>query len=147
MIVCIDTNVVLQARASGHPYFPILDACVAGRLSWAVSTGILLEYEEIVSAMSGEIAWRKLARLMDLIDLTTRTLLRVNPHFQFRIIGDDPDDNTFTDCAVSAEADYIITEDRHFAPLAKAGYKPMPISPTDFIAKFPNICRQANRAI
>lgn len=59
MIVCIDTNVVVQARASGHVYFPILNACVAGRLTWAVSTGILLEYEEIISTLSGVAAWKK----------------------------------------------------------------------------------------
>ena len=26
----------------------------------------------------------------------------------------DPDDNKFVDCAVSANADYIVTNDRHF---------------------------------
>ena len=75
-----------------------------GRLISATSTGILFEYEEIGSAISGASAWRKLARLMDLIDLTARTLLRVNPQFQFHVIGDDQDDNTFTDCAISAAA-------------------------------------------
>ena len=140
MIVCLDTNVVVQARAVGHPYFPILNACVAGRLTWAVSTGILLEYEEIITTLSGSPAWRKLARVMDLIELTTGSLLRVNPHFQFRVIGNDPDDNTFTDCAISAEADYVITEDRHFAALAKAGYKPQPNHPTEFMARHPQIC-------
>ncbi len=141
MIVCIDTNVVVQARAAKHRYFPILDACVAGRLGWAVSTGILLEYEEIISAMSGDTGWRKFARLMDLIDLTTRTLIRVNPQFQFQVIGNDPDDNTFSDCAISNGADYIITDDKHFAPLAESGYKPQPITPGEFIKRFPHICK------
>jgi hypothetical protein len=30
MIICLDTNVLLQARARGHAYFPILDAWIAG---------------------------------------------------------------------------------------------------------------------
>ena len=141
MIVCMDTNVVVQARAVGHAYFPILDACVVGRLTWAVSTRILLEYEEIVTTLSGPVAWRKLARLIDLMELTTQSVVRVNPHFQFRVIGDDPDDNAFTDCAISIGADYVITEDRHFAPLAKAGYKTQPMHPAEFIAMHPQICR------
>ncbi len=140
MIVCLDTNVVVQARATGHPYFPILDACVAGRLTWAVSTGILLEYEEIITSLSGGAAWRKFARLLDFIELTTHTLIRVNPHYQFRVIGSDPDDNTFTDCAISAGADFIITQDNHFKPLARAGYKTQPIHPADFIAEHRYIC-------
>jgi predicted nucleic acid-binding protein len=58
MIVCIDTNVMVQARGAGHPFYPILDACVWGRLKWAVSTPILLEYEEIITRLSGRGAAR-----------------------------------------------------------------------------------------
>lgn len=86
--------------------------------------------------MSGPARWRKLARLMDLVELTGGNLLRVTPSFRFHIVTADPDDNIFTDCAVTAEADYLITEDQHFATLRNAGYKPQPISPTEFISKF-----------
>ena len=135
MIICLDTNVVLQARARGHAYFPILDAWVAGKFTLAVSTGILLEYEEVIARMSGREHWHKFARLMDYVELTTRALLRVTPHYHFQVINHDPDDNIFTDCAITARADYIVTEDRHFAPLATAGYHPQPITPAEFISK------------
>jgi predicted nucleic acid-binding protein len=46
------------------------------------------------------------------------------------------DDNIFSDCAITAQADYLLTEDAHFAPLAEAGYKPLPLSPQQFIAQF-----------
>ena len=42
----------------------------------------------------------------------------------------------FTDCAITADADYLLTEDAHFAPLADAGYKPQLLSPQRFIAQF-----------
>jgi predicted nucleic acid-binding protein len=45
MILCLDTNTVVQALAQHHPFHPILDTWVAGHLTWAVSTPILLEYE------------------------------------------------------------------------------------------------------
>ena len=32
-------------------------------------------------------------------------------------------------------ADYVITEDRDFRPLAGAGFKPQPITPEEFIAR------------
>ena len=136
MIVCIDTNTVLQALRAGHPYAPILDAWIHGRLTWAVSTDILLEYEEVITRMSGSARWRMLGRLMDLSQLTTGNLLRITPRFHFHVIVDDPDDNHFTDCAIAANADYVITEDHHFAPLVGAGFKPQPIRPAEFIAKY-----------
>ncbi|HXR08587.1 MAG TPA: putative toxin-antitoxin system toxin component, PIN family [Candidatus Acidoferrum sp.] len=136
MIVCLDTNTVVQALARGHPFHPILDSWVAGQITWAVSTEVLLEYEEVLTRMSGPARWRKLARLMDLVELTGGNLLRVTPFFRFQIITTDPDDNIFTDCAVTAGADYLITEDHHFAALSDAGYKPRPITPGKFISGF-----------
>ena len=137
MILCLDTNTVVQALAQHHPFHPILDAWVAGHLTWAVSTPILLEYEEVLTRLSGPARWRKLARLMDLTELTAGNVLRVTPSFQFHVVTADPDDNIFTDCAITAGADYLITEDQHFAPLADAGYKTRPILPLDFIAQLP----------
>ncbi|MGH7970339.1 MAG: putative toxin-antitoxin system toxin component, PIN family [Limisphaerales bacterium] len=136
MIVCIDTNTVVQALAQQHSFHPILDAWVAGRLTWAVSTPILLEYEEVLTRLSGPLRWRKLARLMDLAELTSENLLRVTPSFQFHVIAADPDDNIFTDCAITAEANYLLTEDTHFALLVDAGYKPRPITPQEFMVQF-----------
>jgi uncharacterized protein len=63
-------------------------------------------------------------------------LIWVSPHFQFHVINTDPDDNAFTDCAIAAHADYVITSDKHFGPLADAGYKPQPITPEAFIQKY-----------
>jgi putative PIN family toxin of toxin-antitoxin system len=136
MIVCLDTNTVVQALAEGHAFHPILDAWVAGRITWAVSTEVLLEYEEVLTRLSGPARWRKLARLMDLAELTGGNLLRVTPSFHFNIITADPDDNLFTDCAVTAGADYLVTEDQHFAVLRSAGYKPRPITPGEFVSRF-----------
>ena len=73
---------------------------------------------------------------MDLAGLTSANLLRVTPSFQFRVVTADPDDNIFTDCAITAGADYLVTEDAHFAPLAESGYRPRPLSPQQFIAQF-----------
>jgi uncharacterized protein len=135
MIVCIDTNTLLQGRVAAHRYFPIMDAIVSGRLTWAVSNRVLTEYAEILTRLSGAAAWASVSRLMDLLD-TSGNLISISPHYQFHVIAGDPDDNAFTDCAIAAHADYVITEDRHFAPLADAGYKPQPITPQDFIERY-----------
>lgn len=136
MMVCLDTNVLVQARATGHVFFPILNAWVAGKFGLAVSTPILLEYEEVIARMNGRESWRKFARLMDYVELTTGMLHRVTPQYHFQVISNDPDDNIFTDCAITEGADFIVTEDRHFDPLATAGYHPKPISPALFMGKY-----------
>ena len=89
-----------------------------------------------LTRLSGPARWRRLARLMDLAELTSGNLLRVTPSFRFRVVTSDPDDNIFTDCAITAGADYLLTEDAHFAPLSDAGYKPRPLSPHRFITQF-----------
>ena len=43
MIVCIDTNTLVQGTAAGHPYHRILNAWVTGQFTWAFSNSILLE--------------------------------------------------------------------------------------------------------
>ena len=49
---------------------------------------------------------------------------RVEPAFRFHLITADPDDDKFADCAIAAEADFIITEDHHFEVMRGSGYKP-----------------------
>lgn len=136
MTVCIDTNTLVQARVQMHAYTPILESALYGRMNWAISNRTLSEYEEIVTRSAGSREWSRIMRLIDLADAISGSIVWVSPHYQFHVIGTDPDDNAFTDCAIAAHADYVITEDKHFAPLADAGYKPQPITPDAFIAKY-----------
>ena len=133
MIVCLDTNTLVQALASGHPYHPILQAWISGRLTIAVSTSILLEYEEVITRMSGIARWQKFTRILELVEATSDNLIRVSPSFEFHIVTADPDDNKFTDCAITTAADYLISDDHHFAPLVDSGHKTKLIRPSQFL--------------
>lgn len=42
---------------------------------------------------------------------------RFDPQFHFNLIEADPDDNKFVDCAIIANADFIVSEDSHFRVL------------------------------
>jgi putative PIN family toxin of toxin-antitoxin system len=136
MIVVIDTNVIIQASNGSHPFSKIIDGWVGGAFQWAISTDILLEYEEVMTRMLGAARWQKFVRFMDLVDSADGSLLRIATFFQFLAVPSDRDDDKFADCAISVHADYIITEDRHFRPLTGSGYKPKPITPLDFIEKY-----------
>lgn len=46
----------------------------------------------------------------------------VNKYYQWNLIHQDPDDNKFVDCAIACNADYLVTEDRHFNVLKEVQF-------------------------
>lgn len=133
MTVCLDTNTFLQIFGRRQPWYPILRALLDGRLTLAVSTSILLEYEEITVHLSGPQRWREVATFLELVTQLHGNIRFVEPQFRFNVITADPDDNKFADCAIAAQAEYVVTEDAHFAVLKSAGHKPQPITPEEFV--------------
>ena len=135
MLVCVDTNVMLNAFARNSPLVPLFDAIAAGRLPIAVSTSILYEYEEIGQQTGGTPFAARLMRMIALVAAVHRTVVFASPSYEFHTIPADADDNKFANCAIVTHADYVITDDAHFAPLKNAGYKPQPITPLEFIRR------------
>jgi len=134
MRVCIDTNVLVQLFGAARPFGRIADALQQGKLELAVTNEILLEYEETLTRLSGQGRWQMVWRFFEGISRLHGNVLYVEPHFRFRVIGADPDDDKFADCAIAVEADFILTSDRHFDALHSSGYKPRPIEPDPFMA-------------
>jgi len=133
MTVCLDTSVFLQMFGRRQPFYPILRALLDGWIILAVSTEILLEYEEITVQLSGAERWRDVTAFLELLAQLHGNLRPIEPHYRFGVIVADPEDNKFCDCAIAAEADFIITNDSHFAALKLAGYKAQPLTPDEFI--------------
>ncbi len=133
MTVCLDTNVFLQIFGRKQPYHQILRALLDGRMTLAVSNEILLEYEEVTTKLSGAQRWHDVAALLELLDRLRGNIRQIEPQFRFGVITQDPDDNKFCDCAIAAEADFVVTDDAHFEALKSSSYKPKPIVPEEFI--------------
>lgn len=102
MTVCLDTNVFLRIFGRKQPFQPILRASLDGRLTLAVSTEILLEYEEVTRKLSNAERWNEIAVLLDLLAQLHNNIRRIEPQFRFGIIIADLDDNKFCDCAIAA---------------------------------------------
>jgi len=100
---------VIQALNRKHRFAVILDAWYAGRFYWAVSTDILFEYREVIVRISGTPRWKSLERLIELAAAHSNNVEMVSPSFFFRTISADRDDDKFADCAISANADFIVT--------------------------------------
>ncbi len=81
-----------------------------GKISLCVNTEILDEYEEILAEKTDkEIAHNVVEAIAR---LSTTTYQEVYIHFD--LIKSDVDDNKFVDCAVAADAEYIVTNDTRF---------------------------------
>ena len=86
---------------------------MAGEISLCVNTDILEEYEEILAQKTTpDIAHNVVEAIANL----TTTLMQ-NTHVHFELLSTDLDDNKLVDCANAADAEYIVTNDKHFNPL------------------------------
>ena len=133
MRVVLDTNALIQIFGRSTSLVPLREALRHGSLAWAVSTPMLLEYEEVIVRMSGRSRWEDVWSFITLIDLLHDTIHHIGPHYRFHTILGDPDDDIFADCAIVAQADYLITSDHHFRALIGSGYQPQPITPEEFL--------------
>ncbi len=97
----IDTNILLVAVGSDTSFSPVFDAITLGRIELLVSTAILLEYTEVMEAHLGEAFARRVLLALD----SSGSLVEVDPHYQWRLITADPDDDKFVDCAVAGNAE------------------------------------------
>jgi uncharacterized protein len=133
MIVVIDTNILLQLFGKHSPYQKLKVALTTGRIGWAISTPILLEYEEVILRLSNPQRWFEILRFIELLDALHGNIHRTTSTYRFQTITGDPDDDAFADCAIAANATFVLTEDRHFKSLRSAGYKPQPMTASEFV--------------
>ena len=54
--------------------------------------------------------------------LTRRNVKKIVTHYRFQLIQADLDDNKFVDCAIAANAKFIVTEDHHFDVLKDCSF-------------------------
>ncbi len=108
--VVLDTNCLLQSLSRRNKYYNVWESFLQEKYVLCVSNDILEEYEEIIASHVSPVA----ARIAIEMILRANNVLRVDAQFRFGLIEADVDDNKFVDCAIVANADYIVTEDSHF---------------------------------
>lgn len=121
MTVVLDTNILLVAVARNSALHLIFQKLIQAQFKLAVSTEILLEYEEILGRKLGEDAAKNVLFLL----VNLPNLIRVETHFFWGLITKDPDDNKFIDCAIAANAKYIVSDDKHFKILNEIDFPPL----------------------
>lgn len=110
--VTIDTNVLLVSISDRSRYHFIYRAFLDGIFTLCVTSDILDEYEEIFEQPQ-HLGLTTTQDFLEVIDNAPNVAL-ITKFFRWELIKIDPDDNKFVDCAVAGNADFIVTNDRHF---------------------------------
>lgn len=130
--VVLDTNVVISAVLStdGNPAL-IFEMLILEEIKNYTSPEIIEEIREVLQRP-------KVAKRLSLVEqefiLNTFEEFseKIEPGVRFKEIQEDPDDNKFLECAVSASANYIISGDDHLLKVRNfRGIKIL--SPAEFV--------------
>ena len=129
--IVLDTNCLVQSIPSRSRYHQIWNDFLIGKIVLCVTTSILEEYEEILIRLTN----RSIATGVINVILNCPYTKLVSTYYDFNLIEMDPDDNKFVDCAISANAELIVTEDRHFDILNQISFPKVNIMGLDDFVK------------
>ena len=116
--VVLDTNCLLMSLSSKGRYFSVWRNLMAGKYVLCLSNEILTEYEEILTQKVGKtVTGNIISALMNLPNVK-----KVDVFYHFLLIKSDPDDDKFVDCAIKANAKYIVSEDHHYDVLKETPF-------------------------
>ena len=118
MKLVLDTNTVISGFLWRKAPRLIIDAAVEGRIELATSTMLVDELARVIArakfarkiAGHGITARALVERYENLAELITPAQIR-------RTVPDDPDDDHVLACALAAQADLIVSGDRHLRNL------------------------------
>ena len=110
MRIVLDTNSLIQSIPPASPFRRVWDSIESGENILCVTNEIIDEYAEVLYRLANpKVAADIIATIID-----SRYVEFVTPYYHFNLITADPDDNKFVDCAIAANARYIVTNDHHY---------------------------------
>ncbi|WP_436414750.1 putative toxin-antitoxin system toxin component, PIN family [Petrimonas sp.] len=129
--IVLDTNVLLISLPHISPYRPIFDNLLSGKFTLLITEDIFQEYLEII-------AQKTTPAIADNIGRTLNQLInvaKVTTFYKWNLLTEDPDDNKFIDCAISGNAHYIVTNDKHFNILEQIKFPSINVLKADIFLK------------
>ena len=118
MIIIIDTNILVSAAISGRKPESVINWIInQPDYQWVVSEEILAEYQQVLNRRKFKLTDIQKEKWLNLIQNSTK-LIDVSSEFDF---PRDQKDAKFLACAISANADFLITGDRDFNEIKTLG--------------------------
>jgi uncharacterized protein len=132
MRVVFDTNVVVSACFWRGAPFDCLTAWAQGRCEAFVSPALLAEYHEAMEELRLEypkrepVAW---------VEALTESAALVFPSDRAKGATPDPDDEMILECALAAEADFIVSGDKKHLLALREFQGIQIVSPAEFLRR------------
>jgi putative PIN family toxin of toxin-antitoxin system len=111
--IVLDTNVIVSALVFGGVPRAVLELVEAGRCELFYSGPI---QDEVRRILAEKFDWSP-AMLRQTLPVIWSMGTLVVPRSAITAVRDDPDDNRILECALEAEADFVISGDRHLLSL------------------------------
>ncbi len=130
--IVLDTNVVISAAISsdGNPA-KIFEMLIGEEVENFTTIEIIDEIKEVFGRPR-IMKYLSLVEIQFIIDTFVRFSTQIESAVKIKAVKDDPDDNKFLECAITANADYIISGDPHLLNIKEfRGIKI--VSPAQFI--------------
>ena len=132
MRIVLDTNCLIQSISPRSRYYAVWESLVGGQNTLCVSNEIIMEYLEILQRLTDYDTAETIIKTI----INSKFVEFITPYYNFGLITQDPDDNKFVDCAIAADAEYIVTNDKHFEVLKETPWpKLLVINIKDFVAQ------------
>jgi putative PIN family toxin of toxin-antitoxin system len=113
IVVTADTNVYVSGLEFGGIPLAFLEHARAGAFRLAVSGPLLAEVREVLCIKFAWSAEEGTAALSQLDNCS----VHVEPAERLDVIQNDPDDNRILECAMGAQAEFIVSGDNHLLRL------------------------------
>ena len=123
MRIVLDTNCLIQSISPRSRYYAVWESLINGQNTLCVSNEIIMEYLEILQRLTDHDTAETIIKTI----INSRFVEFVTPYYNFGLITQDPDDNKFVDCAIAANARFIVTNDHHYDILKGLDYPPIDI--------------------
>lgn len=130
--IVLDTNCLIMAISAKNEYHLVWQSFLRGDYVLCVSNEIVEEYLEVLSRNINP--W--VAESIVYVILTRKNVKKLVPHYHFGLITADPDDNKFVDCAIAANAKFIVSEDRHFDMLKSCSFPKVDVIGLDLFTRW-----------
>lgn len=114
----LDTNVVISAIVFGGKPRRVLNLAIEGKISLFFSEPMFEEIREILGGRKFRLTTPQLLAVERELEAISDT---VYPDKSIKVVKDDPDDDLFIECALAADADYIVSGDKHLLDLKRYG--------------------------
>lgn len=132
MRIVLDTNVLISGIFFQGPSYRILQAWKNKKIQFIISPEIYDEYSRVTEVISRKYPGIDISEILKLIAIYSEIS---QSYVLSEQVCEDPDDDKFIACAISNEARYIVSGDKHLLKIS--GYQGIRVlKPQEFCSEF-----------